>query len=221
MFSSILGTSLTLTNFIICICVAIILGLIVSVVHMMTVRSNKNFIQTIGILPVLVTMVILLVNGNLGTGVAVAGAFSLVRFRSIPGNSREIMAVFFSMAIGLAVGTGYIAFGALFTVFVSLFLFILSKVNFGELKTSEKKLVVIIPEDLDYTTVFDNVFDNYLDRFSLIKAKTINMGSLFELTYIVKLKGEVNEKEFIDKIRIKNGNLKVLLSHPLDESEAL
>ena len=221
MFSSILGSSLTLTNFIICMLVSIILGLVVASVHMLTVRSNKNFIQTLGILPVLVTMVILLVNGNLGTGVAVAGAFSLVRFRSIPGNSREIMAVFFAMAIGLAVGTGYIAFGALFTILVSLFLFVLSKINFGELKTSEKKLVIVIPEDLDYTNVFDNIFDNYTDRFSLVKAKTTNMGSLFELTYMVKLKNEVNEKEFIDKLRVKNGNLKVLLSHPLDESEAL
>ena len=221
MFSSILGSSLTFTSFIICMLVSIMLGIIVACVHMLTVRSNKNFIQTLGILPVLVTMVILLVNGNLGTGVAVAGAFSLVRFRSIPGNSREIMAVFFAMAIGLAVGTGYIAFGALFTILVSLFLFILSKINFGELKNTEKKLVIIIPEDLDYTNVFDNVFDNYTDRFSLVKSKTTNMGSLFELTYMVKLKNNVNEKEFIDKLRVKNGNLKVLLSHPLDESEAL
>jgi hypothetical protein len=221
MFNSILVSGLTITNFIVCISVSIVLGLIVAMVHMLTVRSNKNFIQTLCILPVLVTMVILLVNGNLGTGVAVAGAFSLVRFRSIPGNSREIMAVFFAMAIGLSVGTGYIAFGALFTVFVSLFLFIISKINFGELKNGEKKLVILIPEDLDYTNVFDNVFDNYLDRFSLIKSKTTNMGSLFELTYMVKLKSDINEKEFIDKIRVKNGNLKVLLSHPLDESEAL
>ncbi len=221
MFSSILGSSLTFTNFIVCLLVSILLGLLVAVVHMVTIRSNKNFVQTLGILPALVTMVILLVNGNLGTGVAVAGAFSLVRFRSIPGNSREIMAVFFAMAIGLACGTGYIAFGTLFTVFVSLLLVILSKLNFGELKTTEKKLVVIIPEDLDYTNMFDNIFDNYLDRFSLVKAKTTNMGSLFELTYMVKLKNNINEKEFIDKIRVKNGNLKVLLSHPLDESEAL
>jgi hypothetical protein len=221
MFNSILVSGLTITNFIVCISVSIVLGLIVAMVHMLTVRSNKNFIQTLCILPVLVTMVILLVNGNLGTGVAVAGAFSLVRFRSIPGNSREIMAVFFAMAIGLSVGTGYIAFGALFTVFVSLFLFIISKINFGELKNGEKKLVILIPEDLDYTNVFDNVFDNYLDRFSLIKSKTTNMGSLFELTYMVKLKSDINEKEFIDKLRVKNGNLKVLLSHPLDESEAL
>lgn len=221
MFSSILGTELTVANFIVCMSVSIVLGLIVAMVHMLTVRSNKNFIQTLCILPVLVTMVILLVNGNLGTGVAVAGAFSLVRFRSIPGNSREIMAVFFAMAIGLAVGTGYIAFGALFTILVSLFLFVLSKISFGEMKNTEKKLVILIPEDLDYTNVFDNIFDNYLDRFSLVKSKTTNMGSLFELTYMVKLKPEINEKEFMDKIRVKNGNLKVLLSHPLDESEAL
>ncbi len=215
MFSSILGTSITIMSFLVCIITSLILGLIVAVMHMYTSRTNKNFTVTLAILPVLVTVVILLVNGNLGTSVAIVGAFSLVRFRSIPGNSREIADVFFVMAIGLAVGTGYIAFAALFTILVSLMTFLLTKINFGDVKTSSKILTILIPEDLDYTTIFDEIFMNYTSNTKLIKAKTINMGSLFELTYDVNLKNDINEKEFIDKLRIKNGNLKIILSHPM------
>lgn len=219
MFNSILTDGLTIMSFVICMVVALILGLIVALVHSKTSKSNKNFTTTLAILPVLVTVVILMVNGNLGTGIAVAGAFSLVRFRSIPGNSREIMNVFFSMAIGLAVGTGYIAFAAIFTILVSLVTIILSAIKFGEQDHGEKILTVLIPEELDYTDVFNDEFNTYLEEQKLVKAKTTNMGSLFELTYQVKLKKNVNEKEFLDKLRVKNGNLKVVLTHPMIEEE--
>ena len=219
MFNSILSNELTIINFMICMSVALILGLIVAIVHSKTSKSNKNFTTTLAILPVLVTVVILMVNGNLGTGIAVAGAFSLVRFRSIPGNSREIMNVFFAMAIGLAVGTGYIAFASIFTILVSLVTIILSSIKFGETIHGEKILTILIPEELDYTDVFNEEFNNYLVTNEMIKAKTTNMGSLFELTYKVKLKPNINEKEFLDKLRIKNGNLKVILTHPLVEEE--
>ena len=215
MFSSILGTEVTIINFSICLVSAFILGLIVAYMHMKTSKSNVNFATTLAVLPMLVAMVILLVNGNVGTGVAVAGAFSLIRFRSIPGNSREIMNVFFSMAIGLAVGTGYVAFAALFTVVVSLISWGLVKIHFGENETEEKILKILVPEDLDYTDAFNDEFDEYLIEKDLVKSKTTNMGSLYELTYKVKMKKGTNEKDFIDKIRVKNGNLKVLLSHPL------
>ena len=219
MFNSILTTSLTLQNFIICITSSFILGLMVSFVHMKTSKSNKNFITTLAILPMLVTMVILLVNGNLGTSVAVVGAFSLIRFRSIPGNSREILNVFFSMAIGLATGTGYIAFAALFTIVVSLITIILCKIDFGEHSSQDKVLKILIPEDLDYTEAFNDIFDEYLNNHTLIQSKTTNMGSLFELTYNVTLNKNINEKELIDKIRVRNGNLKISLSHPLTGME--
>ena len=215
MFNSILTDGLTIMSFVICMVVALILGLIVALVHSKTSKSNKNFTTTLAILPVLVSVVILMVNGNLGTGIAVAGAFSLVRFRSIPGNSREIMNVFFSMAIGLAVGTGYIAFAAIFTILVSLVTVLLSAIKFGDTDHGEKILTVLIPEELDYTDVFNDEFNTYLEEEKLVKAKTTNMGSLFELTYQVKLKKNVNEKEFLDKLRVKNGNLKVVLTHPM------
>ena len=218
MFNSIIGNNLTIINFGICMLVAIVLGIVSALTHMYTARSNKNFVTTLAVVPILVSLVILLVNGNLGTSVAVLGAFSLIRFRSVPGNSREIIAIFFSMAIGLAIGTGYIAFAAIFTIIVAIFMILLYKFNFGE---SEKEMVltILIPEELDYTNVFDEIFENYLKNYSLVNAKTTNMGSLFTLKYIIEPKNNINEKEFIDKIRVKNGNLKVALSHPIVEEE--
>lgn len=219
MFNSILGNELTVTNFLICIGASFVLGLIVALVHMKTARSSKNFVTTLAILPALVAMAILLVNGNLGAGVATVGVFSLVRFRSIAGNSRSILSVFFSMAIGLAVGTGYIAFAALFTLIISILIVILHFFNFGETNTIEKKLTIVVPEDVDYTNIFDDIFAQYARSYTLEKSKTTNMGSLFELVYRVVLKNDTNEKQFIDKIRIKNGNLKVMLSQQLDDEE--
>lgn len=220
MFNSIIENgNITIQNFAACLGVAFVLGLIVALVHMKTTHSNKNFITTLAILPMLVTTVILLVNGNLGTGVAVMGAFSLVRFRSIPGNSRAILSVFFAMAIGLAVGTGYLAFAAIFTAAVAVITAALYFFNFGNGSNQEKKLTVLVPEDIDYTTVFDKIFADYLENYTLEKAKTTNMGSLFELTYRVNLKRNTNEKEFVDKLRSRNGNLKVALSHNLQEEE--
>jgi len=219
MFDSILTSGVTPVNFFICIGVAFVLGVIVALVHKKTSPSSSGFITTLAILPMLVAMAIMLVNGNLGAGVATVGIFSLVRFRSIPGNSRSILSVFFAMAIGLAVGTGYVMFAALFTVIVSVIVVFLKFINFGEAKAQNKILTILVPEDLDYTEMFDDVFGKYTKKHLLKKSKTTNMGSLFELTYDVETKPKINEKEFIDKIRVKNGNLKVTLSHPLVEGE--
>ena len=219
MFSSILGSTLTIGNFAICLSVALALGFVVSLMHMKTTKSNKNFVTTLFVLPALVTTVILLVNGNLGTSVAVLGAFSLVRFRSIPGNSKEILSVFFAMAIGLAVGVGYIGFAAIFTIAISLIVALLSIFNFGQSTRNTKMLKILIPEDLDYTEVFNDIFNDYVDSSDMVSAKTVNMGSIFELTYRVDLKKNINEKEFIDKLRVRNGNLKISLSHPLTDQE--
>ena len=219
MFNSILGQTLTPANFFICLGAALFLGLVVALVHKKTTRASSNFITTLAILPMLVAMAIMLVNGNLGAGVATVGVFSLVRFRSIAGNSRSILAVFFAMAIGLAVGTGYVAFAALFTVIVSAVIAFLKYIKFGEASNIDKKLTILVPEDVDYTEMFDDVFSKYTTSHILEKSKTTNMGSLFELTYRINTKKNINEKEFIDKIRVKNGNLKVSLSHPLIEEE--
>ncbi len=219
MFNSVIANGLTPVNFALCVGTALVLGLIVAFVHMKTARTNKYFVTTIAVLPMLVAMAILLVNGNLGASVATVGVFSLVRFRSIPGNSRAILAVFFAMAIGLAVGTGYITFAALFTVVVGIVIAVLHAVDFGGSTMREQKLVIMVPEDIDYTNLFDDLFDKYTTKHMLERSKTTNMGSLFELAYRINLKAGVNEKEFIDQIRVKNGNLKVALSHEIAEEE--
>ncbi len=218
MFNTILTSTLTPINFFVCLGVALVLGLIVSFTHRKTARSSASFTTTLAVLPMLVTMAIMLVNGNVGAGVATVGVFSLVRFRSIAGNSRSILSVFFAMAIGLACGTGYITFAALFTVVIALVLFALKGLKFGE-NDQEQKLKIVVPEDLDYTNMFDDILKGYTTKYELAKAKTTNMGSLFELTYQIRLKKNVSEKDFIDKIRIKNGNLKVVLSHELEGEE--
>lgn len=219
MFNSILESSLTITNFLICTGVSLVLGIIIALLHKITSKSNKNFITTLAILPTLVAAVILMVNGNLGTSVAVLGAFSLVRFRSIPGNSKEILQVFFAMTIGLAIGTGYVVFATILTLIVAVVILILNYISFGENKKQEKILKIVIPEELDYTEVFDDIFDEYLASYSLEQSKTTNMGSMFELKYLITIKESTNEKQFIDKLRVKNGNLKISITHPIEGSE--
>lgn len=207
------------TAMLIALLTSIILGLIISFVHIKTSKYSKNFIITLAILPLLVQVIIMLVNGNLGTSVAILGAFSLVRFRSIPGNSREIVSVFFAMVIGLAIGTGFIIFSIMITLIVCLLLIIFSKTNFGNIDKNERKLTILIAEDLDYTNIFDDIFKKYTKSFNINKVKTVNMGSIFQLEYCIILKNDVNEKEFIDEIRVKNGNLKIVLSQPLNKEE--
>ena len=162
-----------------------------------------------------------MVNGNLGTGVAVLGAFSLIRFRSVPGNAKDIACIFFSMAVGLATGMGYITFAALITVVVSVFYMLLSKTKFGESESPEKELKVIIPENLDYTEIFDDLFTKYTKKSSLEKVKTTNLGSMYELSYHILLKDKKQEKAFIDEIRCRNGNLTVICARAQSIKEEL
>ena len=208
------SVSLTISSLLICIVTSIILGLIISYTHIKTTKCSKNFAITLVILPTLVSFVIMMVNGNLGTSVAVLGAFSLIRFRSIPGNSKEIISVFFAMTIGLAIGMGQIGFGIIATILTCLILILLNQIKFGN--NEYKNLVITIPENLDYTDLFDDLFKRYLSNYRLEKTKTTNMGSLFELTYSVKLKDGINEKKMIDEIRCRNGNLKIILTHNIE-----
>ena len=161
----------------------------------------------------------IMVNGNLGTSVAIVGAFSLVRFRSIPGTSKEILSVFFAMAIGLATGMGHVFFASLMTIIVSLALFLFSYIKLFDKNNKERILRIAIPENLDYTNMFNDIFDKYTKKIELTQVKTTNMGSLFDLSYNIILKSDINEKEFIDELRVKNGNLKITLSHPIDGME--
>lgn len=208
MFNSILDSSLNLTSACIIFVSAIIFGLIISYMHMKTSKCSKNMAITLSILPFLVSVVIIMVNGNLGTGIAVLGAFSLIRFRSIPGNSKEISTIFFAMSVGLAAGTGYVGYAFVITIIGSLTIYILSKTHFGK-NENIRVLRITVPEEIDYTNSFNDIFDKYTRNLQLLKVKTTNLGSLFELTYTLDLTNE--EKKFIDELRCRNGNLKVVL----------
>ena len=218
MIESIFSTTeatISVQNFLICLGVAIILGVIISYTHKKTTRTTPNFLLTLGLLPVLVQVVILLINGNLGTSLAVAGAFSLIRFRSMPGNSKEIISVFWAMAIGLALGMGYVTLAVLVTIIVAILMFIFSKVSVKMTDLSERRLKIVIPENLDYEEVFTDVLKKYTDKAELVKVKTTNMGSMYELRYIVSLKKGIKEKEFLDEIRVRNGNMLVMLERQI------
>lgn len=198
---------------------SIILGIIIALTHKVTSKFNKNFLITIALLPLIVASVIMVVNGNLGMGIAVAGTFSLVRFRSVAGTSKEILSVFFAMAIGLTIGAGYAILAALITIIGSLTIIILEKLTIFDQNKNEKYLKISIPENINYTEVFKDILEKYTLKYILEQVKTTNLGSMFELKYLVTLKNNINEKEFIDELRIKNGNLKISLTEPINGEE--
>lgn len=212
-------SNMSIVSLMICAIVALIAGFLIAVTHKYTSKYTKGYLTTISILPFLVQVVIILVNGNLGTGVAIMGAFSLIRFRSLPGNAKEILTVFFAMTVGLAIGTGYVIFAILFTLIGCAFLWLYAKINFFDRDASQEILTIVIPEDLDYTDVFREVFEKYTTKAQLIHVRTIDMGSLFQVKYLVNMRGKGLEKKFIDDLRVRNGNLKIVLSQELEESD--
>ena len=215
MFTGILNegmNSLTFMEGAICTLTSLLLGAWIAIVYAIQGNSSKQFRISLVLLPGLVQLVIMMVNGNLGTGVAALGAFSLVRFRSVPGSSREIVFIFFAMAIGLASGMGYLSFACFNSYVIGLATLLLYKLPFGNIPTTKKDLHITIPENLDYTQIFDDIFARYLKQVELIKVKTINLGSMFEVYYQVTLKDVHEEKAMIDAIRCRNGNLSVVVS---------
>lgn len=219
MLNSIINTAaasaVTWQSLIICTLTSILAGLCVSAVYMYKNVYNKNFVITLTLLPVMVQAVIMVVNGNLGTGVAVMGAFSLVRFRSLPGGAREIGSIFFAMAAGLAVGTGYVVFASVFVLAVGAFSIALVGLGFGQGTGADKDIRITIPENLEYSGVFDDIFSEYTSCAELISVKSAGMGSVFELRYRVSLKNEAREKEFLDSIRCRNGNLSIVCARQM------
>ena len=198
---------------------ALILGIALATTHMKTSQTTKGFLTTLAVLPLLVMAVMIMINGNLGTSIAILGAFSLIRFRSLQGHAKDLLSIFFAMMIGLACGMGHILFGAVITVIAIIAIILFSYTHFLEPDPRERVLKIVIPEDMDYDEVFDDVFKKYTSRHRLVRMKTMNMGSLYKLTYDVKLKHGIKEKDFLDEVRVKNMNLKVLLSEPCCEEE--
>lgn len=214
LFDSDLTTVISVTDFMLCLGFALVLGLVMAFAYMYRTRYTKSFVVTLALLPAVVCIVIMLVNGNVGTGVAVAGAFSLVRFRSVPGTAKEICTLFLAMGAGLIAGMGYLGFAVLFTIVMCAVFVLYNRFDFGAKKNAAtyKTFTIVIPEDLDYTGVFDDIFNTYTSSFDLARVKSTNMGSMFKLTYNVTLRDVTKEKEMIDKLRCRNGNLEITVS---------
>lgn len=218
LFLGLFDTDMTKTigvdDFILCIGCSLLIGVILALGYMNHARYSKSYIMTLAVLPAIVCVVIMMVNGNIGTGLAVAGAFSLVRFRSVPGSAKEITMLFLAMGAGLLTGMGYIGFGFVFTIIMSAVVMLYNRLNFGLQKNAlrYKTIRITIPEDLDYDNVFDTVFLEYTDSYELVKVKTFNMGSMFRLTYNLTMKKDAKEKEMLDMLRCRNGNLEITIS---------
>ena len=204
------GSTMTLTasNFLLSFAISLALGFVIAGLYMFRSHYSKSFVMTLVMLPAVVQVVILLVNGNLGVGVAVAGTFSLVRFRSVPGTAREITSIFLAMAVGLAAVMGYLGIAVLLVVVLGAVSMILTITSFGD-QRNRKDLRITIPESLNYTDVFDDILKSYAKNWELVQVKTTNMGSLYKLTYQIEMKDTSEEKKMIDELRCCNGNLEI------------
>ena len=214
LFDSDMTSVISVGDFLLCVGCALVLGLILAFAYMFRSRYTKSFVMTLALLPAVVCVVIMMVNGNVGAGVAVAGAFSLVRFRSVPGTAKEITMLFLAMGAGLIAGMGYLGFALLFTIIMCLISMLYNQLDFGAKKNAAtyKTLNITIPEELDYTGVFEEIFAEYTTSCELVRVKTTNMGSMFRLTYNIALRDSAREKEMIDKLRCRNGNLEISVS---------
>ena len=212
-------TGLEIPTALIAAVVALVLGVAIAITHAKTSQTTKGMMVTLAVLPLLVMAVMIMINGNLGTSIAILGAFSLIRFRSMEGRAKDLLAIFAAMMIGLACGMGHVLFGAVMTVLYIIATLLFTYTHLLEPNRHERVLKVVIPEDLDYEEVFEEIFKKYTARARLVRMKTMNMGSLYKLTYDVKMRNGVREKDFLDEIRVKNCNLKVLLSEPCCEEE--
>ncbi|VTT00815.1 membrane protein [Streptococcus gordonii] len=201
--------------------VALVLGLVVAKVYQYKTVYSKSFVMSLALLPALIAVVIFLVNGSLGAGVAVMGAFSLIRFRSAPGGAKELVSIFLAMTIGIAIGMGYLVFAGTFTLIMSVAIVLLETINFGQMKHSIRQLTIVIPESLDYESIFDDIFDKATNHLELASVKTSDMGSLFKLKYIIQLNGKMTEKELMDALRTRNGNLEIAISRFITKENEL
>jgi len=209
------GTEITASAFFICTAVSLLLGLGIAALCMYKSRYTHSFILTLALLPALVQLIIMLVNGNIGAGVAVAGAFGLIRFRSAPGSAKEISMVFLATAVGLATGMGYVAVAAIFFVIIAAVCLLLTSLGFGAGAEEERELKITIPENLDYDGLFDDLFQKYTRSAELERVKSSNMGTLFELSYKVVLRDAHATKAFLDELRTRNGNLTIVCGKPV------
>ncbi|MBE6695877.1 MAG: DUF4956 domain-containing protein [Ruminococcaceae bacterium] len=221
-FDSEFMQTISVTDFLLCLGVSLVLGLIIALSYMWKNDHTRSFLLALALLPAVVCVVIMMVNGNIGAGVAVAGAFSLVRFRSAPGSAKEIVSIFLAMGTGLISGMGYLGFASLFTaIMCAMFIFYNSMARKVRSASDKRTLKITIPEDLDYTGVFEDIFAEYTKENELIKVKTVNMGSMFRITYNLTLRDASKEKQMIDRLRERNGNLEITVSRQEGQSAEL
>ena len=221
MFDSIYSSSVTAAQFFLMAGVAVVSGVLYAFLMARRVRSTKRFFIVISLLPFVVGSVITFVNGNIGAGVAIGGAFGLIRFRSAQGSADEIAAILIAMGAGIAFGMGYLAYGVIILLALGLLYFLFSHLKlFDSKRASEERLLkVTVPESLEYTDMFDDVFAQYLKSVERIGVKTTGMGSMFRLSFLIRMKDPKQEKSFIDAIRVRNGNLEISLL-PYSEQQA-
>lgn len=220
LFETTSSTSLiSIGKFFICIIAALVAGLIIALSYKIRNKTTQNFVTTLALMPAMVCVIILMVNGNIGTGVAVTGAFSLIRFRSVAGSSSDLGAIFLAMGTGLIIGMGYIGFAFAFAIIISIMQIIYANIGMGKRDDVDRTMRIAIPEDLDYTGVFEDLFEKYTTSNQLTNVKTTDMGSLFRLTYNISLKDAKLEKELIDNLRCRNGNLEISISKQEMSSE--
>lgn len=206
--------SISISSVLLSIAVALIVGGIICTAYLIiTPKKDRSasFIMSLIVLPTIVALVILLIGGNLARAFSMAGVFTIVRFRSIPGDSKDISFVFLTMAVGLAIGLGYLTLGVVIALLLAIIFVVVNKLRIGVSKQKEKRLRITIPEDLNYEGTFDDLFTKFTSYNELMKVKTTNMGTLFELHYLVVMKVGLSEKEFIDALRCRNGNLNIQL----------
>lgn len=221
-FTSILHTgSFSAEDVGITMAVALVLGIVIALIYKSSHSHTSSFAVMLAVLPMLEAVIIMMVNGNLGASVVVLGAFGLIRFRSATGSAWDIGSIFFAMAVGLAVGLGFLTLAVAMTVIVGAIMFVLERMHFGISVPREKQLRITIPEDLEYHEIFDELFKTYTNSVRLDRVKTTNMGTMFELTYMLVLKDPAKEKEFIDALRCRNGNLTVIMGTVLRNKDEL
>ena len=217
MFNCVIPAAMTVSAFLLCLISALVLGVLTALVFSFRSEHSSNLPFAFVLVPPIVTLVIMMVNGNIGAGLGVAGAFSLIRFRSAPGTARELSGLFTGTAIGLACGMGYVGIAALFFLVVAITVLALTMLRFGEKSRSYRHLRITIPENLEYDGLFDDIFEKYTVDHELQKVKTTNMGTLYELSYNIHIKGSDVSKEFIDELRCRNGNLNIVCGRESDK----
>lgn len=221
LFSSIFTSTFTVGQFLIALCASMVLGFVVSIYYMFRNTYSKSFVPSLILIPAIECVVIIMINGNMGAGIAVAGSFALIRFRSARGSAKDLTAIFMAMAIGIICGTGYIGIAVLFTLIVCVIGMLLSLVRFGECDGKMRYLKITVPENMNYDEAFEEVLNKYCSNYELEKVKTLSLGSLCRVEYSIVMRDVSKLREMINELRIRNNNLEIVCGKEAISKEEL